>query len=133
MEWYAVFAGCSLIIIITCIFIIFDILTGIAGGIKKKALNSTTLREGLWHKSGFIGLILLAYILEVTSLYIDLGFEIPSIVVVCVYIIITECVSIFENLCILNPEITNSPLGQIFKHAPHIEAAEEPEEENANA
>ena len=133
MEWYAVFAGCALIIIITCIFIIFDILTGIAGGIKEKALNSTALREGLWHKSGFIGLILLAYILEVASLYIDLGFEIPSIVVTCVYIIITECVSIFENLCILNPEITNSPLGQIFEHAHRIEAAEELEEENANA
>ena len=133
MEWYAVFAGCALIITITCIFIIFDILTGIAGGIKKKALNSTALREGLWHKSGFIGLILLAYILEVASLYIDLGFEIPSIVVTCVYIIIAECVSIFENLCILNPEITNSPLGQIFEHAHRIEAAEELEEENANA
>lgn len=132
MEWYAVFAGCSLIITITCIFIIFDILTGIAGGIKEKSLNSTALREGLWHKSGFIGLILLAYILEVASLYIDLGFEIPSIAVICVYIIITECVSTFENLCILNPEIANSPLGQIFKHAPHIETAEELEEENAN-
>lgn len=133
MEWYAVFAGCALIIIIACIFIVFDILTGIAGGIKEKALNSTALREGLWHKTGFIGLILLAYLLEVGSLYIDLDFEIPSITVICVYIIITECVSIFENLCILNPEIANSPFGQIFKHAPHIEAADELEEENANA
>lgn len=133
MEWYAVFAGCAFIIIIACIFIIFDILTGIAGGIKEKALNSTALREGLWNKVGFIGLILLAYLLEVGSLYIDLGFEIPSITVICVYIIITECVSIFENLCILNPEIANSPFGQIFKHAPRIEAADELEEENANA
>lgn len=133
MEWYAVFAGCALIIIITCIFIVFDILTGIAGGIKEKTLNSTALREGLWHKSGFIGLILMAYILEVASLYIDLGFEIPSIAVICVYIIIVECVSAIENLCILNPEIANSPLGQIFKHAPRIEDAEEPEEEDANA
>lgn len=133
MEWYTVFAGCPFIIIITCVFIIFDILTGIAGAIKKKALNSTALRKGLWHKSGFIGLILLAYILEVASLYIDLGFEIPSTVVICVYIIITECVSTFENLCILNPEITNSPLGQIFEHVSRIEAAEEVEEENANA
>lgn len=133
MEWYAVFAGCALIIIIACIFIVFDILTGIAGGIKEKALNSTALREGLWHKVGFIGLILLAYLLEVGSLYIDLGFEFPSVTVICVYIIITECVSIFENLCILNPEIANSPFGQFFEHAPRIEAADELEEENTNA
>lgn len=118
MEWYAVFASCALIIITTCIFIIFDILTGIARGIKEKTLNSTALREGLWHKSGFIGLILLSYILQVASLYVDLGFEIPSITVICIYIIVTECVSIFENLCILNPKIANSPLGQIFKHTP---------------
>ena len=63
MEWYSVFASCAVIISITCIFILFDIVTGIAGGIKEQALNSKALREGLWHKSGFIGLIILAYIL----------------------------------------------------------------------
>lgn len=124
MEWYQVFTSCILIVTLTCLFILFDIITGIFGGVKEKALNSTALREGLWHKSGFIGLIILAYILEVASLYIDLGFEIPSITVICIYIILTECISIFENLCILNPEIANSPLGQIFKHAPRIEEAE---------
>ena len=133
MEWYAVFASCTLIIAITCIFIIFDIVTGIAGGVKEKALNSSALREGLWHKSGFIGLILLAYILQVASLYVDLGFEIPSITVICIYIILTECVSIFENLCILNPEIANSPLGQIFKNTPRVEEAQEHEEVSDNA
>lgn len=133
MEWYLVFASCALIIEITCIFIIFDIVTGIAGGIKKQTLNSKSLRKGLWHKIGFIGLIILAYILQVSSLYIDLGFEIPSITVVCVYVILTECVSIFENLCILNPELVKSPLGQIFKNTPRVEKAEELEEGKQNA
>lgn len=127
MEWYDVFANCILFVTITCLFIVFDIITGIAGGVKERALNSTALREGLWHKSGFLGLIILAYILEVASRYMDLGFEIPSVIVICVYVIATECVSIFENLCILNPEIANSPLGQIFKHAPRVEEAEDME------
>ena len=128
MEWYEVFVNCALVVGIALVFILFDIFTGIAGGVKEKALNSTALREGLWHKSGFIGLIVLAYILEVATLYIDLGFELPSVVAVCIYVIVTECVSIFENLCILNPEIAKSPLGQIVEHAPRIEAAEALEE-----
>lgn len=130
MEWYSVFAACIIIVTITCIFILFDILTGIASGIKEKALNSTSLREGLWHKSGFLGLITMAYLVEVASLYIDLGFEVPSVAAMCIFIIFTECVSIFENLCILNPEIKNSPLGQIFKHAERVEEADKLEEGN---
>lgn len=133
MEWYSVFASCAVITGITCIFILFDIVTGIAGGIKEHALNSKALREGLWHKSGFIGLIILAYILQVSSLYVDLGFEIPSITVICVYIILTECISIFENLCVLNPELVKSPLGKVFKNTPRVEEADELETENANA
>lgn len=121
MEWYTVFHSCILIAGITCLFIIFDIITGFAGGVKEKAVNSTALRDGIWHKSGFLGLILFAYLVEVASLYADLGFEIPSVSAICIYIIITECVSIFENLCILNPEIKDSPLGQIFKHTPRVE------------
>lgn len=124
MQWYQVFLTCKLAILITCIFIVFDILSGIAGGVKEKKVNSTALREGLWHKSGFIGLIALAYLLEVTSLYIEIGIEIPSVLCVCVYIILTECVSIFENLCILNPGIITSPLGQLFKHDAKVREAE---------
>lgn len=129
MNWYLVFANCIVIAAITCIFIIFDIITGFAGGVKEKDVNSTIMRDGLWHKSGFFGLMIFAYLIEVASLYAELGFEVPSVTAVCIYIILTECVSIFENLCILNPEIANSPLGKIFKNTPRIEKAEDIESE----
>ena len=33
----------------------------------------------------------------------------------CVYVIITEAISIFENLCSLSPELRNSPLAALVK------------------
>lgn len=129
MYWVEVFFNCVVIVCITLAFLGFDIITGICGGIKEKAINSTALRDGAWHKAGFIGLIFLAYLLEVASLYVELGFEVPSVAAVCIYLIFTECVSIFENLCILNPEISNSPLGQLFKNTKRVKDAEKLEDD----
>lgn len=113
------------ILLITLILIILDLLSGFLAAIHQKNVNSTKLRDGLWHKSGFIGLIVLAYIVEYAAQKADLGFDVPTVLAVCIYIIVTECVSIFENLCILNPKIVNSPLGSIFHYAPRIEDAEQ--------
>lgn len=113
------------ILIITLIFILGDLCSGFIAAVAIKNVNSEKLRKGLWHKSGFIGLIALGYGLEIAARYADLGFEVPAVVMVCVYIIVTEAVSIFENLCILNPKIIASPLGSVFQNMPRVEEAEE--------
>lgn len=118
------------LLIITLIFILFDLLSGFVAAVAIKDVNSEKLRMGLWHKSGFIGLIALAYALQIAAAHADLGFEVPAVVAVCAYIIITEAISIFENLCKLNPKIVASPLGSIFKHDPEVEHAEKLESEN---
>lgn len=116
--------------IITLIFILADLLSGFAAAVCLKDVSSDKLRLGLWHKSGFIGLIALAYGLQIAARHADLGFDVPAVTVVCVYIIITEAISVFENLCILNPKITASPLGLIFKNYDGVETAEKLEAEN---
>lgn len=118
------------ILVITLILIVLDLIFGFIGAIKEKNVQSEKLRQGLWHKSGFIGLIALGYIIEIASTRIELGFEIPTVIGICVYIIVTEIISIFENLCILNPNLINSPLGSIFHNVPKIEEAEKLEDEN---
>lgn len=124
------------VLIITLIMIVLDLLSGFIGAIKEKNIQSEKLRQGLWHKAGFIGLIVLAYIVQYASIRLDLGFEVPTVLAVCIYIIITEAISIFENLCILNPDIVNSPLGSIFhntekvKEAKKLEAQNEKDKEN---
>ena len=42
----------------------------------------------------------------------DLGIAVPAVSAVCVFVILTEVVSIVENLCVLNPEIKDSPVGK---------------------
>jgi hypothetical protein len=38
---------------------------------------------------------------------------------------VTEIVSVFENLCVLNPHLVESPLGALFSQTPKVEEAED--------
>lgn len=99
---------------VTVAFMLLDMVTGIAKGAKSGALDSKVMREGLWHKAGFIGLMALAYALQFAASLADLGIDVPAIGAVCVFVILTEAVSIAENLCALNPSIASSPLGSVL-------------------
>lgn len=118
------------ILVITLILIVSDLVFGFIGAVKEKNVQSEKLRQGLWHKSGFIGLIALGYLIEFASTRVELGIEVPTVLGVCIYVIVTEIVSIFENLCILNPALINSPIGSIFHNVPKIEEAEELENDH---
>lgn len=101
-------------LVITGVMIVLDVMCGFAGAVKRHDVKSCKLRDGLWHKAGFVGLIALAYVIEYTAQFADLGFDVPTVFAVCVYVIVTEVVSVFENLCVLNPELVSSPLGRVF-------------------
>lgn len=96
-------------------FIALDLITGFAQAVANKTVNSTKMRDGLWHKYGFILTMILAAMIEWAMQYIDLGFTLPLFVPVCVFIMLTEIVSIFENICKLSPELASSKLAQLFK------------------
>lgn len=106
MDWH--------IVAIVAAFIVMDLATGIAQAIANKTLDSTKMRAGGWHKCGFIAIIILAALVEWAMRYIDLGFTLPLFIPVCVFIILTEIVSIFENVCKLSPELGNTKLAQLF-------------------
>lgn len=110
--------------VIAGVMMVLDVIAGFAGAIKYKDVQSNKLRDGLWHKAGFVGLIALAYVIQYAAVHADLGFEVPSVMAVCVYVIVTEIVSVFENLCVLNPTLVNSPLGALFAHADKVEIVE---------
>lgn len=106
MDWH--------IAAIVCAFVVMDIVTGIMKAVANKTLDSTKMRAGGWHKCGFIMVMILAALVEWSMRFIDLGFTLPMFVPVCVFIILTEIVSIFENVCQLSPELKNSKLAQLF-------------------
>lgn len=106
MDWY--------IVAIVAAFVVMDLVTGVMQAVANKTLDSTKMRAGLWHKCGFIMAVILAALVEWAMKFIDLGFTLPLFVPVCVFIILTEIVSIFENVCKLSPELANSKLAQLF-------------------
>lgn len=111
------------IAVLAAVMMLLDIISGFAGAAKVKSIDSTKMRDGLWHKGGFCGLIVLAFVCEVaTSIYdaaaIDAGTsipEIPAVGIVCLLIIAIEIVSVVENLCVLNPQIANLPFVRALK------------------
>ena len=102
-------------IVITCVLAAMDYLTGLAKAVKNRDVSSEKMRQGLWHKSAYLLVIMLAEILEHGQQLIDMGFGVPIIIPACVYIIITEVASIIENLGELNPELRSSPILQLFR------------------
>lgn len=103
-----------MVFIVVAIFIVFDIVTGITEALYKGGINSTKLRQGLYHKLSEILCVLGAYLLELGTEYIDLGINLHLLHVVSVYICTMELVSIIENLCEINPS-----LAKLFK--PYLE------------
>lgn len=92
-------------LIIPLIFILFDILTGIIKALKNNELSSTKAREGLYHKTGFIILIIFGYFLNFSQTYFDLGVSIPALQSISIYICVTELISTMENLTKISPEL----------------------------
>lgn len=112
-------------IAVAVVLMVFDIVSGFAGAAKTKTIQSGKMREGLWHKAGFFGLIILAAVWEVGSAWLNaevsgIGVtvpDLPAVGAVCVFIVATEVVSICENLCTLNPAIAELPVIKSLK--PH--------------
>lgn len=113
---------------VTFLAMVLDVALGFAGAVKTGTVKSGKMREGLWHKAGFVGLVAVAFLLEYFIAHVDASSitvpyiveacnalaAIPLVLAACVWVILTEAVSVVENLCVLNPEIEKSPIGRIF-------------------
>ena len=119
MEWQPV--------AVAAVMMVLDIMFGFAGAAMRKQVQSGKMREGLWHKAGFFGLIALAFVYEVAASLVNMEAagagvgitmpELPAVGAVCAFVVATEVVSILENLCELNPEIARLPVVRSLK--PH--------------
>lgn len=100
--------------VVVAALIVLDIITGCLKAVETRTMNSSKLRMGLYYKGAFIGVIVLAVIVEWGSGFLQLGFQLPIVTPVCVYVALTEIVSVFENLCEINPELRGSKIAVIF-------------------
>lgn len=101
---------------ITAILIAMDYLSGISAAASRGDLQSSKMREGLWHKLGEVVAILLAYLVAEEGHYIGLPYQINLLIpAVLIWISVMEITSILENLAILNPDLASAGFLQIFK------------------
>ena len=91
--------------IITASFIVFDVITGFIRALAQKAVDSTALRRGLFHKLSEIVAIIFAFLCEYAVNYLELGIHLPMVIGVCSYLVLMETISILENLIELNPRL----------------------------
>ena len=103
------------VVVITCLFMVLDVVTGFSQACKTKTVSSTVMRDGLYHKLGFIGVIILGVLCEYAEYYVNLGFSLPLVIPICSFICWTEIVSIRENLKILAPELSADAFTEFFK------------------
>lgn len=80
-----------------------DYLTGTLAACRSGSWSSETAREGLWHKSGMIAVVIVAaladWIMVIIAAYIPIGIQWPGIIMplVLAWYILTELGSILEN------------------------------------
>ena len=86
-------------------FMMVDVLTGVLKAVKNKELSSTRAREGIYKKASFILFIAFGYLADYAMAYVDLGFNFPAAATICTLVIVTEAISILENLGQINPEL----------------------------
>ena len=86
-------------------FMMVDVFTGILKAVKNKELSSTRAREGIYKKASFILFIAFGYLADYAMDYVDLGFNFPAVATICTLIILTEAISVLENLGQINPDL----------------------------
>lgn len=86
-------------------FMVIDVFTGVLKAVKNKELNSTKAREGIYKKASFILFIAFGYLADYAMHYVDMGFNFPAAATICTLIIVTEAISILENLGQINPDL----------------------------
>lgn len=104
-----------IMILLTLLFMVFDIITGFTVCLKNKNFSSSKMRKGIFNKAGLILLIVFAIILDYSQIFFDvsaiirsigLPFDtIPMVNAIGIYIITMECGSIKENISKVNKNI----------------------------
>lgn len=114
------------------LFIILDVISGVAAAYARREIESPKLRQGLWHKAGYIFVLFCSIIIEwAMSNGMDLGFNLPLVMPVCVWISLMEIVSTLENAAKINPELANIPGFERLKEV-EIEKSEPKHKAKAN-
>lgn len=99
-----------IIISVTFGFMVLDIVTGYLKAAYNNCVRSTNLHKGLLHKFAYVCIIMASAMIQIIEDTVDLtqyglSINVPLLQAVCLYIILTELVSVLENASEINPNI----------------------------
>ena len=109
--------------------IVFDLISGLLKAFANKTVSTTVMRQGLYHKSAILLVVLLAIGCEYVTAFIDLGFTFDGKLVVGVTTVIClmEIMSILENLAEINPDIKALKIMSFFSSSKIEQKSEQKE------
>lgn len=93
-------------LITVLVFIAFDVITGWLKALATGTTDSSIMRKGLFHKLGELLAVMFGYMCEYAFPIMGIEVSIPFAGVIATYIVLMETASIIENLCIMNPSLS---------------------------
>lgn len=109
--------ACIYITIAVIAFIFIDCISGAIAASMVGDLSSKKMKVGLLKKFGYILILFTCYIIDFVSYKVDLGFTVKLYDITGVGISLIEITSIFENCCLINPEIKHSNILKVISKA----------------
>lgn len=99
-------------LVIVCVAIVADVVTGLAAAWLGHTFNSGKMREGAGHKLGELFAMGLVYGVQYGLPFVGVQTSINFVHGFTVYIVIMEFASISENIISMDPELSG-PLGKL--------------------
>ena len=93
---------------VVLVFIALDVVLGTFKAWMTHTLSSSKARDGIMHKMGFVGAMMLSTLIDVVqglSIGAQLGFTVPVSVLCAAMVVMCEVMSICEHIKDLNPEV----------------------------
>lgn len=115
-----------LMIVVALVFNVTDYVTGFIGALKTKSVNSTKLRDGLFKKVGFILCYFLGFMVDTNGWRVGINLDFNVLPFIIAYVVVTEIVSIVENIAVINPDILPDKILKLL----HISKEESENEQN---
>lgn len=101
-------------VIIALVFHAMDFLTGLVGAFRNKCLESSKMRDGLFKKIGYVMCYVLAYLIDVYGPLVGIELGVSILPIITAYAVLTECISIIENISTINPDLLPEKLMELF-------------------
>lgn len=87
--------------------VLLDFISGFAKAVYTRSVASSKMRDGLFHKFAYVLVIAVCILFDYAQAKVNIGTHVPLVLIACGYIIITDLVSFFENVCVFNVQIAH--------------------------